>query len=140
LSHLLEPFLPSVAYLALAVRIWVGITLMIHGRPKLDKKNRDQAINFFGAKGVPPAGIYIGALLEFFGGLLLVVGFLVPIVAFLEAVYFLGIIAVKRTKDDAKYVAPGKPNFELDAYYVLISIVLVVLGAGAFSIDGLVGL
>ncbi len=137
---LLEPLLPYVPYLALLVRVWLGATLMIHGRPKLNKEKRDQSIKNFAAKGVPPIGVVLGMVLEFFGGLFLVIGFIVPVVAFLEVIYFLGIIRMKRTKDHAQYVAFGKPNFELEAFYIMVSIVLIVLGAGALSVDGLLGL
>jgi uncharacterized membrane protein YphA (DoxX/SURF4 family) len=78
--------------------------------------------------------------LEFFGGLFLVVGLLVPIVALFFAIDFASIIFIKKTKDHASYVAPGKPNYELDAFYILLSIVLIIIGAGALSIDGLLGL
>jgi uncharacterized membrane protein YphA (DoxX/SURF4 family) len=49
-------------------------------------------------------------------------------------------VVTKRTKENAKFVAFGKPNYELEAFFVLISLVLAVLGAGALSIDGLIGL
>jgi len=37
---------------------------------------------------------------------------------------------MKKTKDHAEYVAYGKPNYELEAFLVLLSFVLIVLGAG----------
>ena len=39
-----------------------------------------------------------------------------------------------------KYIAPGKPNFEIDITYLLLALVLLVMGAGAFSLDRLLGL
>ena len=140
MAHLLEPLISFTPYLALLVRVWFGITLMIHGRPKLNRERRAQSIENFRAKGVPPIAVVLGTIIEFFGGLLLVVGFLVTFVAAVEAVYFLSIIQEKRAKDKAKYVAFGKPNYELEAFLVLVSLVLLVLGAGAFSLDGLLGL
>jgi hypothetical protein len=38
------------------------------------------------------------------------------------------------------YIAPGKPNYEIDVTYLLLASVLLVIGAGAFSIDFLLGL
>jgi putative oxidoreductase len=137
---LLEPLLSYTPYVALAARVMFGGTLMIHGRPKLNKERRAQTIANFRAQGVPPIAVILGIVLEFFGGLFLVLGLIVPVVAAFEAIYFLSIVVTKRTKQDAKFVAFGKPNYELEAFFVLISLVLAVLGAGALSIDGLIGL
>jgi putative oxidoreductase len=137
---LLEPLLSYTPYIALAARVMFGATLMIHGRPKLNKERRAQTIANFGAQGVPPIAVILGIVLEFFGGLFLVLGLIVPVVAVFEAIYFISIVVTKRTKENAKFVAFGKPNYELEAFFVLISLVLVVLGAGALSIDGLIGL
>jgi putative oxidoreductase len=140
MSLLLEPLLAYTPYLALLVRVWFGATLMIHGRPKLNKERRAQSIANFQAKGVPPIAVILGTVLEFFGGLFLVIGLIVPVAATFEAIYFASIIATKKTKDHAQYVAFGKPNYELEVAFVVVSIVLIFLGAGAFSLDGLVGL
>src|SRR5689334_11033212 len=114
----------------------LGATLMIHGRPKLNKERRAQTIANFRDQGVPPTAVILGTVLEFFGGLFLVLGLIVPVVAAFEAIYFLSIVVTKRTKENAKFVALGKPNYELEAFFVLVSLVLAVLGAGALSIDG----
>ena len=127
MSHLLEPLLTYAPYLALLARVWFGATLMLHGRPKLNKERRAQSIANFKAKGVPPIAVDLGIIIEFFGGLLLVIGLIVPIVAAITAVYFLSIIQEKRTQDHAQYVAFGKASYELEAFFVLISIALVVL-------------
>jgi hypothetical protein len=47
---LLEPLISYLPYLALLVRVWMGATLMIHGRPKLVKKNREQTIRISGRR------------------------------------------------------------------------------------------
>jgi uncharacterized membrane protein YphA (DoxX/SURF4 family) len=47
---------------------------------------------------------------------------------------------MKKNKMKAAYVSSGKPSYEIDILYLLFSIMLIVLGAGAFSIDGLIGL
>ncbi len=39
----------------------------------------------------------------------------------------------------AGYIVSNKPSYEVDTLYLMLSIVLVVLGAGAVSIDGLIG-
>jgi uncharacterized membrane protein YphA (DoxX/SURF4 family) len=78
---LLEPLLSYTPYVALAVRVMFGATLMIHGRPKLNKERRAQTIATFRAQGVPPTAVILGIVLEFFGGLFLVLGLIVSVVA-----------------------------------------------------------
>ena len=138
MTTLLEPFLPYVPYLALLVRVVVGGTLMIHGYPKL--KSKEQSVNWMKSMGLPGSSAILAAILEFFGGLFLVVGLIVPIVSFLFAIQFIAIVIMKKTKMKAAYVSPGKPSYEIDIVYLLFSIVLIVLGAGALSIDGLISL
>jgi len=138
MTTLLEPFLPYVPYLALLVRVVVGGTLMIHGYPKL--KSKEQSVNWMKSMGLPGSSAILAAILEFFGGLFLVVGLIVPIVSFLFAIQFIAIVIMKKTKMKAAYVSSAKPSYEIDVVYLLFSIILIVLGAGVLSIDGLIGL
>ncbi len=135
---LLEPFLAYVPYLTLFVRVVVGGTLMIHGYPKV--KSREQSMNWMKSMGLPGATALLAGVLEFFGGLLLVVGLIVPVIALFLAIQFTSIILMKRGKMKASYVSTSKASFEMDALYLLLSIILIVLGAGALSIDGLISL
>jgi len=129
--------LPYVAYLALLLRVWVGATLMAHGYPKLGKA-RQQMVQWIKSIGLPAGAVYTVAILEFFGGLFLILGLIVPIVALFFAVQFLSIVLMKKTKTKAAYI--GQNSYELDVAYFLLSAILIVLGAGALSIDSLVGL
>jgi uncharacterized membrane protein YphA (DoxX/SURF4 family) len=133
----LEVLTPYTSYLALVLRVWLGGTLMIHGRPKLSKLNREQSVKNL---GIPAAAVFLGMVIEFFGGLFLVIGFIVPVVGAILAIYFANIVAIKKTKQNAVYVGYGKPNFELEVFFVMAALVLVFLGAGALSLDGLLGL
>lgn len=135
---LLEPILGYVPYLALLIRVVVGGTLMIHGYPKL--KSSAQSANWMKSMGIPGSTAILAGILEFFGGLFLVIGLIVPIVAILLAIQFASITFMKKRKMKASYVATGKPSYETDVLYLLFSIILIVLGAGVLSIDGLIGL
>jgi uncharacterized membrane protein YphA (DoxX/SURF4 family) len=137
-AGLLEVLMPYTSYLALVLRVWLGATLMIHGRPKLNKQNREQSVKNL---GIPAVAVFLGMVIEFFGGLFLVIGFIVPVAGAIEAIYFANIIAIKKTKQNAVYVGHGKkPNFELEVFFVMAALVLVFLGAGALSLDGFLGL
>jgi len=141
MTNLLEPLLAYTPYLALAIRVPFGVSLMIHGYPKT--KNQGLA----GARGftekmmrVPPATANIAAILEFVGGLFLILGFIVPVAALFYVVFFGSISIVKKTRMGGVYTGQGRPTYEIDIMYLLIAVVLLVLGAGAFSVDSLLGL
>jgi hypothetical protein len=77
-----------------------------------------------------PGGAVVGAaILEFFGGFFLIAGFIVPIVALFFAIQFAAIIVMKKRKMKSVHISPGKPNYEIDATYLSLSLVLLVPGA-----------
>jgi uncharacterized membrane protein YphA (DoxX/SURF4 family) len=78
-------------------------------------------------------------VLEFFGGIFLLVGLLVPLVAAFFAIQMLAIIALKKSKMHAGFInaPPGAPTYEVDVLYLLLVIALVVLGAGTVSLESL---
>jgi uncharacterized membrane protein YphA (DoxX/SURF4 family) len=49
-------------------------------------------------------------------------------------------VIVKKRKMNAVYIAPRKASYEIDIRYLIDSIVVIVLGAGAFSVDSIIGL
>ncbi len=134
----LEPFVLYIPYLALLIRVMIGGTLMIHGYPKV--KSGEQSMKWMKSMGLPGATAALAGILEFFGGLFLVIGLIVPIVALLFAIQFTSIILMKKSKMKGAYVSSSKPAYEVDALYLLFSIVLIVLGAGALSVGALIGL
>jgi putative oxidoreductase len=138
MNQLLEPLIGYTPFLALILRVVVGATLMVHGYPKL--KSSSGSVNWMKSLGMPGVTAILAGILEFFGGLFLVIGLIVPIVALFLAIQFASISIMKRSKMKAEYVAVGKPSYEVDVLYLLLSIVLIVLGAGVLSLDMLIGL
>src|SRR5438105_2955268 len=112
MTHLLEPFLVYTPYLALLLRVVVGGSLMVHGYPKL--KSKEQAVGWMKSMGLPGGAAIIAGILEFLGGLFLVIGLIVPIVAFFFMIQFAAIVVMKSTKMKAKYIAPSGANYEID--------------------------
>jgi putative oxidoreductase len=134
-----EQLVPYTLYLALLLRVVVGVTMVMHGYPKL--KNPKQTIEWTKGLGVPAAATWLAIILEFFGGIALVIGLIVPIVAFFIALEMIGNTIMKRTKIKAPYlVGQNAAAYEIDITYLLLAITLIVLGAGTLSIDGLLGL
>ena len=134
-----EPFLAFVPYLALVVRIWVGANMMIHGYSKL-RNMKQAAEETKQTLGIPVGATYTATILEFFGGLFLIIGLIVPIVGLLFAIFMIANVIMKKRKMNASYIDPGKASYEIDITYLIISIILIVLGAGALSVDSTIGL
>lgn len=62
-----------------------------------------------------------------------------PIVGLFFAIFMVANIIMKKTKMKAVYIAPpDKPCYETDITCLIISIILIVLGWGALSVDSLI--
>ncbi len=136
LTGLLEVLAPYVAYLALFVRVWVGASFIKHSSLKLRGKGREGALQWMKGMRIPAAAATAATALELVGGAFMIVGFMVPVVALLFAVEMLSTSAMRKTKMKDEYLG----GYELDVGYFLLAIVLIVLGAGALSVDQLIGL
>src|SRR2546428_12325009 len=110
--NLLEPFLVFVPYLALIIRVWMGSNMIIHGYPKL--KAPRQTAESMQKMGVPRGATYTVTVLEFFGGIFLIIGLIVPIVGIFFGIEMIANSILKKTKMKASYIAPGKSDYELD--------------------------
>ncbi len=132
-----QMLLPYTPYLALLLRVWVGANFVAHGYPKISK-GRQQTLQWTKSLGVPAVLTYAAIILEFFGGLSLIIGFIVPIVAFFITLEMVGASILKKTKMKGQYIG-GTVAYELDVTYILLAISLIVLGAGAFSVDSVIG-
>jgi uncharacterized membrane protein YphA (DoxX/SURF4 family) len=85
--------------------------------------------------GIPIGTTYTATILEFFVGLFLIIGLIVPIVALFFAIFMNANVIMKKRKMNAAYITTGKASYEIDITYLIISIILIVLGAGALSVD-----
>ena len=133
-----EALISYTPYLALLIRLVVGATMLMHGYPKL--KNPKPTIQWTNGLGIPRTATYLAIILEFFGGIGLIIGFLVPIIAFFLALEMIGNTLLKRLKMKAPYLQTVPGAYEIDVTYLLLSIALLVLGAGALSVDAIIGL
>ncbi len=141
MSGLLQVLNPYEPELLLILRVVLGAGLVIHGYPKA-KGGRVQAGQWMKSMGVPPFTADLATVLEFLGGIFLVIGFLTPLVGLFFAIQFGAIILMKMSKMHAKFTSmeQGKPTYEIDVLYVLLALVFLVLGAGPYSLDHLLGL
>jgi len=117
----------------LILRLAVGIIFVAHGYPKLFK-NFGATADFFGSVGLKPAKFWVAVvgISEFFGGILLLIGFLTQIAALLIAITMLvAMIYVNKIKFKKSLIS----GYELDLILFAAAFALIFLGPGAFAID-----
>lgn len=119
---------------SLILRLAVGSLFMVHGYPKLGSQ-REAGKGFMKSTGMPANMIVFAGVVEFFGGLALVLGLLTPIVALLSALWMLSTTRFASSKLKKKY----RDGYELDITLLLAALAIVVLGSGAWSLDRLLG-
>jgi putative oxidoreductase len=132
LKRTFEPFAP---YAPTLLRLVVGIVFFLHGWAKL--QNPAGFIGFVGSLGFP-VPVFFGwlvILLELAGGLLLILGLATRPVALALAVEML--ITTLLVKSRVGIIAPqgGGAGAELDLVLLAASAALMILGAGALSLD-----
>ena len=125
---------PSIA--SLLLRLVIGFTFMVHGYPKFSAEQRKQGGDWMKSLGLPAGFILFGAVVEFFGGIALVLGILTPVVAALFALWMLSTTWLAKVKMKKKFAG----GYEIDIVLLVASLALAALGAGFFSIDHLLGI
>jgi putative oxidoreductase len=112
----------------LILRLALGAIFIAHGWPKI-KGLKTTAANF-SAMGFKP-GVFWGtvvAFLEFFGGILLILGLYLQVVAALFALELLAVLVWKVAKKQ-----PFFGNIEFDLLIFATVLALLTLGPGTFS-------
>lgn len=124
----------------LVLRVVLGLVLLTHGWPKLIGGGATATADFFGQIGIPAPELaaWFVTLLEFFGGLALIAGLFVPILAALFALELtLGILLVH--VDRGWYVVgPGARGTEFNVVMIAGLLALMLVGSGRPSLDQLI--
>lgn len=114
----------------LLLRIGVGIVFIVAGWGKLTGIEGTQG--FFGNIGIPLAGLmaWVVAIIEFFGGLMVLFGAYIRIPTILMAIIM--IVALLTTKIGGEF-----SDARVDLLLLLMTSSLFILGSGKYSIDAM---
>lgn len=130
---------PAAADLALLVsRVALGVILIAHGWQKFNEYTLDGTAASFGEMDVPApavAAVFVTAV-EVLGGAALVLGVLTPVAGVLNMISLLGALVLVHVQNGV-FVQNG--GFELVLALFAGLAVIALLGAGKFSVDGLIG-
>ncbi|MBI2024087.1 DoxX family protein [Candidatus Giovannonibacteria bacterium] len=114
----------------LVLRLVLGVIFIAHGYPKLFKDFAGTA-QFFESYGIKPATFWVivVGVVEFVGGILLIIGLFTQIAAILLAINM--VVAIIKVKFRQGFVN----GYEFDLALLAMTIALVFLKPGFFSID-----
>ena len=133
-------FLDFQFYGPLFLRVALGIIFIAHGWKKISggKESRAQFAGWLGAMKIRPGKFWalVVTLVEFFGGVLLFVGFFVQPIALVLSIQFLVILFWVR-RGQPFIAKPDAPmmSWEFDFLIFFALVALLVLGPGACAID-----
>lgn len=114
----------------LLLRIGVGLIFIYAGWGKITGIEGTQ--EFFGNIGIPLAGVmaWVVAIVEFVGGILILVGFRIQLPALLMAIIMVVAILTTKLSQDEVFHA-----MRLDFLLLLASLALFTIGSGKYSLD-----
>lgn len=128
---MLEPFFGiHISIVSLLLRIAIGSLYIYHGYPKLGTARKGTA-EWLKSIGFPGSLATLAGVVEFFGGIALILGILTSIVAALSAIWMIATTWLSMTKIKKKYAG----GYELDVTLVLASLALAAVGGGSLSLD-----
>ena len=121
---------------AVLARIALGAMLLVHGWPKI--KDVRKTMGWVRSTGFPGGAVFalLFSLLESFGAIALILGFLTQIVAILFALEMVATSIFSKQKLGKKYVL----GYELDVTYLVLALTVAILGPGAWSLDRVLAL
>ncbi len=117
----------------LLLRFTLGALMLLHGIAKI-QNGIDPVIDAVAKAGLPPVlayGVFVGEVLA---PLLLIAGIWTRLAAGVIAINMVAAIALMHSKDLGTLSRSGGWALELQAFYLVVALVVVLLGAGRFGL------
>ena len=136
------------SYAPLPLRLILGFGMIYHGFPKLGS-GHDGFVGMLTGIGVPAPGLmaYLVGLVELLGGIALIAGAFVAIVSIPLILNMLVAMFTVHLPNGFNFMnitgmgegGPvfGMPGYEVNLLYIAGLLALALMGAGAFSVDGM---
>lgn len=128
---------PRVSLALLILRVVVGISFFVHGAPKLA-----HPASWDGAHGPLPGAPHwfqlLITIIENVGDWCIALGFLTPLVAFLQSCDMIGVAFVVKMAHGQPFSGAHGAGFELEAHILAATLAILLCGPGVFSIDALI--
>jgi len=140
----------------LVLRVILGFIMVVHGAPKLFGPARPMMRGGMSQLGIPPVLFDLVGILEFLGGILLIMGLMTRVVSLLFLFEMIGTIALYFSKLGTMVPPPemlhqmvsssrkvmrgfvaGVGGWEFDLLILGAALLLFFLGPGAVSVDAL---
>ncbi|MCP6720165.1 MAG: DoxX family protein [Patescibacteria group bacterium] len=131
---MIQPLLVFSDWGIFILRVVLGLIMVAYGLPKI--KNLKRTAKSFAGMGFKP-GKFWGttvAILEFIGGIGLIIGFLTQLIALLIAIEF--IVIILKLKQGQKFAG----GYDFDLLIVAAALLITTLGSGALSLEGSLGI
>ncbi|MET0967458.1 MAG: DoxX family protein [Nakamurella sp.] len=118
-------------------RLALGIVLIAHGWQKLFTFGISGTASNFEQMGIPlpTVSASFAVIVELLGGVLLIIGFLVPLVGLLVAINMVGALLFVHASSG---IFVGDGGYELVLVIGALGLVFAGIGAGRYSVDGLI--
>jgi uncharacterized membrane protein YphA (DoxX/SURF4 family) len=122
------------------LRVGIGTTFIMHGYPKLFPSGPGGFAGLLQNLGFPgPVFLaYVVSILEFVGGIAMILGLFVRYVGVLMVIEMIVTSSQVKMLRGVSFIFPKGTGWELDFLLLIIALALVLLGAGAISVDAAV--
>ena len=116
------------------LRIALGLILIVHGYDKLFSSGVASFTSFLANIGFPAAMLFawVVSIVEFFGGIFILVGLFTRIVSLFIVIQFIVILILKIFKFSTPFVdfKTGVGGFQLDLIILAVALALLIRGSG----------
>jgi putative oxidoreductase len=129
-----ETVSPRTSIGLLLLRIIIGLAFVVHGWPKIQHPASWMTMMMGPRAFAPPWLQAIAAVVEFFGGIALILGFLTPLVALGILVDMTVAILTVHVPMGGHWIG-GRGSFETPLFYLVAMLAFLLIGPGRLSID-----